>query len=149
MEVEVVMPIVDGMGMEVVCPPVVTPGEFFVCTADIPQGSDLIFNLVMKDDLQPAMTTDSGWLNAPEQFLHIPGKTKLYYRTLLTHVTSGGALKTKSYNLTLEPDDMKSGSTKAYIIQSTYFGYSTNLTGIFYVPDAAGDILFEVSQAMK
>ena len=82
MEVEVVMPIVDGMGMEVVCPPVVTPGEFFVCTADIPQGSDLIFNLVMKDDLQPAMTTDSGWLNAPEQFLHIPGKTKLYYRTL-------------------------------------------------------------------
>ena len=47
MEVEVVMPIVDGMGLEVVCPPVVTPGEFFVCTADIPQGSDLIFSLVM------------------------------------------------------------------------------------------------------
>ena len=39
---------------------------------------------------------------------------------------------------------MKSGSTKAYVIQSTYFGYSTNLTGIFYVPDAPGEILFEV-----
>ena len=133
MEVEVVMPIVDGMGLEVVCPPVVTPGEFFVCTADIPQGSDLIFSLVMKDDLQPSMVTDSGWLNAPEQFLHIPGEP----------------LKTKSYNLTLEPDDMKSGSTKAYVIQSTYFGYSTNLTGIFYVPDAPGEILFEVIKVLK
>ena len=41
----------QGMGMEVVCPPVVTPGEFFVCTADIPQGSDLTFSLTMTDDL--------------------------------------------------------------------------------------------------
>lgn len=49
MEVEVVMPIVDGMGLEVVCPPVVTPGEFFVCTADIPQGSAL-FPHLMKDN---------------------------------------------------------------------------------------------------
>ena len=97
-------------------------------TVNICSGSDLIFSLVMKDDLIPSMTTDSGWLNAPEQFSHIPG----------------GPLKTKSYNLTLEPDDMKSGSTKAYVVQSTYFGYSTNLTGIFYVPDAAGEILFEV-----
>ena len=50
-EVEVVRPIMQGMGMEVVCPPVVTPGEFFVCTADIPQGSDLTFSLTMTDDL--------------------------------------------------------------------------------------------------
>ena len=47
MEVEVVMPIVDGMGLEVVCPPVVTPGEFFVCTADIPQGSSLLSLLTL------------------------------------------------------------------------------------------------------
>ena len=49
---EVVRPIEADMGMEVVCPPVVTPGEFFLCTADIPQGSDLTFSLVMTDDLQ-------------------------------------------------------------------------------------------------
>ena len=53
-EVEVVRPIMQGMGMEVVCPPVVTPGEFFVCTADIPQGSDLTFSLTMADDLNPS-----------------------------------------------------------------------------------------------
>ena len=33
-EVEVVRPIEADMGMEVVCPPVLTPGEFFLCTAD-------------------------------------------------------------------------------------------------------------------
>ena len=118
-------PIEADMGMEVVCPPVVTPGEFFLCTADIPQGSDLTFSLVMTDDLQPSMTTDSGTLVAPEQFLHIPG----------------GPLKTAAYNLTLEPDDM---TAKTYIIQSTYFQYMSNLSGIYYVPAAEGDILFEV-----
>ena len=125
-EVEVVRPIEAGMGMEVVCPPVVTPGEFFVCTADIPQGSDLTFSLKMVDDLDANMVTDSGTLNVPEQFLHIPG----------------GPLKTASYNLTYsDGDDM---STKTYIIQSTYFQYFTNLSGIYYVPATAGDILFEV-----
>ena len=123
-------PIEADMGMEVVCPPVVTPGEFFLCTADIPQGSDLTFSLVMTDDLQPSMTTDSGTLVAPEQFLHIPG----------------GPLKTAAYNLTLEPDDM---TAKTYIIQSTYFQYMSNLSGIYYVPAAEGDILFEVRIIFK
>ena len=50
-------PIEADMGMEVVCPPVVTPGEFFLCTADIPQGSDLTFSLVMTDDLQVELET--------------------------------------------------------------------------------------------
>ena len=114
------------MGMEVVCPPVVTPGEFFVCTADIPQGSDLTFSLKMVDDLDATMVTDSGTMNVPEQFLHIPG----------------GPLKTASYNLTYsEGEDMCS---KTYIIQSTYFQYYTNLSGIYYVPATAGDILFEI-----
>ena len=46
-------PIYDRMGLEVVCPPVVQPGEFFVCTADIPRGSGVTFELVMTDDLKP------------------------------------------------------------------------------------------------
>ena len=127
-EVEVVRPIEEGMGMEVVCPPVVTPGEFFVCTADIPLGSDLTFSLAMSDDLIN-MVTDSGTLNAPEQFMHIPG----------------GPLKTASYNISEDfVDDMTS---KYYILQSTYFRYMTNLTGIYYVPASTGEILFEVIKA--
>ena len=43
LDVEVVDPVYDNMGIEVVCPPVVTPGEFFVCTADIPRGSGVRF----------------------------------------------------------------------------------------------------------
>ena len=124
-EVEVVRPIEADMGMEVVCPPVVTPGEFFVCTADIPQGSDLSFSLTMVDDLDTNQITDSGNLSVPEQFLHIPG----------------GPLKHMSWNLTLDPDDM---STSSFIIQSTYFQYMTNLSGIYYVPATSGDILFEL-----
>ena len=123
-EVEVVRPIEATMGMEVVCPPVITPGEFFLCTADIPQGSDLTFSLEMTDDLQASMKTESGTMQVPEQFLHIPG----------------GPLKTASYNLTLDND-----GSKNYIIQSTYFQYATNLSGIYYVPASDGDILFEVN----
>ena len=47
LEVEVVEPVTDVMGLEVVCPPVVAPGQFFVCTADIPRGSDLHFMMEM------------------------------------------------------------------------------------------------------
>ena len=93
------------------------------CTADIPQGSDLTFSLEMVDDLNSQMKTDSGTLEVPEQFLHMPG----------------GPLKTASWNLTLDND-----GSKNYIIQSTYFQYMTNLSGIYYVPASDGDILFEV-----
>ena len=93
------------------------------CTADIPQGSDLTFSLEMVDDLNSQMKTDSGTLEVPEQFLHMPG----------------GTLKTASWNLTLDND-----GSKNYIIQSTYFQYMTNLSGIYYVPASDGDILFEV-----
>ena len=51
----------------------------------------------------------------------------------------GGPLKTASWNLTLDND-----GSKNYIIQSTYFQYMTNLSGIYYVPASDGDILFEV-----
>ena len=37
---------------QVVCPPVVAPGEFFVCTADVPRGSslDIRVEMVMDSD---------------------------------------------------------------------------------------------------
>ena len=44
-EVFVVDPIYPQMGMEVVCPPVVAPGQFFTCVADIPRGSNITFEL--------------------------------------------------------------------------------------------------------
>ena len=71
---EVVDPVFSPMGLEVVCPPVVTPGQFFVCTADIPRGSDTLFSLVMTDDLDSSMVTNTSWLAAPEQWFHIPGQ---------------------------------------------------------------------------
>ena len=35
---------------QVVCPPVVAPGEFFVCTADVPRGSSLDIRVEMVMD---------------------------------------------------------------------------------------------------
>ena len=37
--------------IQVVCPPVVTPGDFFVCTADIPRGSNVTFSLEVRFSL--------------------------------------------------------------------------------------------------
>ena len=123
MEVEVVDPIVDDMGMEVVCPPVVTPGQFFVCTADIPRGSDVLFSLVMTDDLDTTMKTDTGWLETPQQWLRIPGRP----------------MKTASWNNTLTE------MSTSRIIKSSYFKYLANLTAIEYIPNSAGDLYIDVS----
>jgi len=122
MEVEVVDPIVDDMGMEVVCPPVVTPGQFFVCTADIPRGSDLLFSLVMTDDLDTNMKTDTGWLETPQQWMRIPGRP----------------MKTASWNNTLQE-----GPTSR-IIKTSYFKYLANLTAIEYIPMKTGDLYIDI-----
>ena len=99
-----------------------TPGEFFVCTADIPRGSDVTFQLEMTDDLQPSMKTSTGWLSAPAQWLYIPG----------------GPLKTASWNSTLND------TRKSRIIQSSYFKYLANLTAIEYIPRTTGDLIIDV-----
>ena len=101
----------------------VTPGEFFVCTADIPRGSDVQFSLVMTDDLDTTIKTDTGWLETPKQWLHIPG----------------GPLKTASWNNTIP------GSGPSRIIQSTYFKYLSNLTAIEYIAGTSGDLIIDVS----
>ena len=65
-----------------ICPPVVAPGEFFVCTADVPRGSSLDIRVEMVSDIgQDSWTytsifqfddeknktdTDTGWMPVPE-----------------------------------------------------------------------------------
>ena len=105
------------------CPPVVTPGDFFVCTADIPRGSDVQFSLVMTDDLDTTMKTDTGLLEAPKQWLRIPGRP----------------LKTASWNTTLTE------MTTSRIIKTSYFKYLSNLTAIEYIPMSSGDLYVDVS----
>ena len=89
---------------QVVCPPVVAPGEFFVCTADVPRGSslDIRVEMVMEslmldifviyqyihrsikkyitfiqfDDEKNKTDTDTGWMPVPEMVAH-----KLYSRS--------------------------------------------------------------------
>lgn len=138
LEVEVVDALYDDMGIEVVCPPVITPGEYFVCTADIPRGTDLLFSLDMEDDLGPIsippfnMSTKSGWMSVPDPFLYIPG----------------GSLKTRSWNQTkpylLDSPTDPPGIHDNYILRSTQFEYQANITGIFYVPATTGTLLIDI-----
>jgi hypothetical protein len=127
LEVEVVDPLYDNMGIEVVCPPVITPGEFFVCTADIPRGTDLLFSVVMSDNLIN-MTTESGWLSAPDPFIYIPG----------------GPLKTRSFNKTQDYTQPAPNIEQNFVLRSTQFDYQANLTGIEYVPATTGTFLVDV-----
>ena len=132
LEVEVVAPVEDTMGLEVVCPPVVTPGEYFVCTADIPMGTDLLFTLDMVDDLDSTITTLSGEMAAPDPFLHIPG----------------GSLKHRSWNKTtphlVDTPSVPPGEFDNYILRSTQFQYQTNLSGLAYVAATSGKLLVDI-----
>ena len=114
------------------CPPVLEPGEFFVCTADIPRGSDVQFQLEMVDDLDTTIRTTSGWMPAPSLWLHIPG----------------GPLKTESWNKTapgLLDSPVPPYTQDNYIIQATSFKYQANISAIEYVPATTGKLLIDVS----
>ena len=117
------------------CPPVITPGEFFVCTADIPRGSDVQFMLEMEDDIDwMDEITETGWMEVPQQWMHIPG----------------GPLKVNSWNKTAPGllDAPASPYTEDnYIISSTYFQYQANLTAIEYVPVTKGKLLIDILAA--
>ena len=45
--------------MEVFCPDVVHPGDFFNCIIDIPTGNQLSAKIVMKDDLDADQTMET------------------------------------------------------------------------------------------
>ena len=74
----------------------------------------------------------SGVMDAPEQWLFVPG----------------GPLRTQSYNQTFVDT-----SDKDYVIQATYFQYLANVSMIEYVPAKAGkmfvDIVFPICPLIK
>ena len=76
----------------------------------------------MTDDLDQSMKTDTGWMDAPKQWLHVPG----------------GPMKTASWNRTLDQ------GAKTNILQSSYFQYLANLTAITYIPESAGELIIDV-----
>lgn len=49
--VAVVERVMEEDQMEIVCPPVVFPGTYFTCVADVPTGNGLAGSLVFQDDL--------------------------------------------------------------------------------------------------
>ena len=55
--------------MEVVCPDVVNPGQYFLCRMDIPKGNDLKVNFTLIDDVSGAQDP-TGIMTVPGEIMH-------------------------------------------------------------------------------
>ena len=64
--VTVIETITEEDQIEIVCPDVIHPGEYFNCVADIPTGYDLEATIEMTDDLQ-AMVDSSPRMVVPSK----------------------------------------------------------------------------------
>ena len=58
-------PVSDTDQIEIVCPDVVNPGEYFLCVADIPRGSGLTLRVEMTDDIDATSDTVSQEMAVP------------------------------------------------------------------------------------
>ena len=66
--VKVTETVVEEDEVELICPVVIHPGEFFTCVADIPTGYDIKAIISMTDDENPGTEADT----SPE--MHIPSE---------------------------------------------------------------------------
>ena len=66
--VKVTETVVEEDEVELICPVVIHPGEYFTCVADIPTGYDIKATISMTDDENPEKDADT----SPE--MHIPSE---------------------------------------------------------------------------
>ena len=69
--VKVTETVVEEDEVELICPVVIHPGEYFTCVADIPTGYDIKATISMTDDENPEKDADT----SPE--MHIPSELKI------------------------------------------------------------------------
>eukprot|EP00095_Tigriopus_kingsejongensis_P012230 maker-scaffold528_size145933-snap-gene-0.29 protein:Tk12230 transcript:maker-scaffold528_size145933-snap-gene-0.29-mRNA-1 annotation:"hypothetical protein IscW_ISCW000316" len=77
-------------GVELSCPPLVRPGQYFYCMVDFRPGSNLQISLKMTDDITNHIDVNTNLMSVPDYWFDIPGKTlksSAYNQT--THVTDG------------------------------------------------------------
>ncbi len=70
--IEVLEPIMPIDQTEVVCPDVIRPGTYFLCTADVPRGTGLQIEIRMSDDVDNTVET-TGWMQIPDAVRYFPG----------------------------------------------------------------------------
>ena len=66
--VKVTETVIEEDEVELICPVVIHPGEYFTCVADIPTGYDIKATISMTDDENPEKDADT----SPE--MHIPSE---------------------------------------------------------------------------
>ena len=77
--VQVVETVTEEDQVEIICPDVIHPGDYFTCVVDIPTGTDLKAKIEMTDDLNGAADESP--------YMHVPRKAKILscpFRSLMT-----------------------------------------------------------------
>lgn len=57
--------------VEIVCPDVIPPGEFFHCHMDVQYGSRLLATVTMVDDLDPTQIDTTGKIAVPGEIVAV------------------------------------------------------------------------------
>ena len=69
--VPVVETVTSSDQVEIVCPEVIHPGDFFNCVLDMPTGTDLTAEVVMTDDLNKTTPKTTNVMSVPSMYLVI------------------------------------------------------------------------------
>ena len=123
-DVTVTESVLETDQVEIYCPDVIHPGEYFNCRVDIPTGTDLQATVTMKDDLNEE-------IDASEK-MYVPDLWMTY---------PGGNVKLASYNNTAQLSDF----SKGYVLPATMFGNVFNITALEFVAvGGAGQLIVEL-----
>lgn len=66
-EISVTETVKESDQVEIICPHVIHPGDYFNCIVDMPTGTDLTAEVIMTDDLDANKTTTTGIMNVPSE----------------------------------------------------------------------------------
>lgn len=110
--------------VEIVCPDVIPPGEFFHCHMDVQYGSRLLATVTMVDDLDPTQIDTTGKIAVPETWSRVPSYP-------LPH---------KSFNESV----LSTSPTQSYVLKSSYFESVANISQFEFVPFSTGPFEIDI-----
>ncbi|XP_059083429.1 uncharacterized protein LOC131880752, partial [Tigriopus californicus] len=110
--------------VEIVCPDVIPPGEFFHCHMDVQYGSRLLATVTMVDDLDPTQIDTTGVMKVPETWSRVPSYS----------------LRNRSFNQSV----LSTSASLSYILKSSYFQSVANISQIEYVAFSEGSFAVDI-----
>ncbi len=130
--ITVAEPLVPEDQVEIRCPDVVSPGEYFSCHIDAPRGSGLNATVEMTDDVSGGAPATFGPVVLGDYWSDIPGGEHAF-----ASYAGGGHTADTSVN-SLQT------AGKGYVLLESYFGTTGNVSQVEFVPVTTGKITIEL-----